>query len=187
MPSPGYSTRSVQPSRRTRSRRTSQATTYVDPAYAYDERDALLNSTRQGLHNVQQTYVKPIWDYDPEQVWTRKSSPNIPPLEHFLAEARAKYNHTDPTYVNPLPDYWSQGGYEYGYPHGISPPHRVDNYESVAKGFTVATRFAIATRFTVATRFEKFTAHVCAGRGASENDFESVATHVVPARGQDVN
>ncbi|QDS75239.1 hypothetical protein FKW77_000453 [Venturia effusa] len=125
--SPRYSPRSAQPSSRTRSRHTSQATTYVDPAYAYDQRDALLDSTRQGLHNVQQTYVKPIWEYDPEQVWTRKQSPNIPPLEHFLAEARARYNRTDPNYVNPLPEYWSQGGYEYGYPHGISPPHREDN------------------------------------------------------------
>ncbi|TLD37191.1 hypothetical protein E2P81_ATG04003 [Venturia nashicola] len=127
MPAPGYSTRSARPSARPRSRRTSQATTYVDPAYAYNEREALLDSTRRGLHSVQQTYVKPIWDYDPKQVWTRKSSPNIPPLEHFLAEARAKYNHTDPTFVNPLSAYWSQGGYEYGYPHGISPPHREDN------------------------------------------------------------
>jgi hypothetical protein len=123
MPSQGYSTRSAHPSsRRTRSRRTSQATTYVDPAYSYDEREALLDRTRQGLDNVQQTYIKPIWEYDPEQVWTRKSSPNIPPLEYFLAEARAKYNYGDPNPVNPVPEYWSVGGYEYGYPQGISPP-----------------------------------------------------------------
>jgi hypothetical protein len=126
MPSQGYSTRSAQPSRQTRSRRTSQATTYVDPAYSYDEREALLDRTRQGLDNVQQTYIKPIWEYDPEQVWTRKSSPNIPPLEYFLAEARAKYNYGTPNHGNPVPEYWSVGGYEYGYPEGISPPYHAE-------------------------------------------------------------
>jgi hypothetical protein len=126
MPSQGYSTRTAQPSRRTRSRRTSQATTYVDPAYSYDEREALLDRTRQGLDNVQQTYIKPIWEYDPEQVWTRKSSPNIPPLEYFLAEARAKYNYGDPNHVNSVPEYWSVGGYEYGYPEGISPQYHAE-------------------------------------------------------------